>query len=50
MKYEAPYIEVIRFEFKNILAAVSNAGDENEGGFTNPEIDGDGDFEYDPFA
>ena len=50
MKYEAPYIEVIRFEFKNILAAVSNAGDENGNGFDNPEIDGDEDLSYDPFA
>ncbi len=52
MKYEEPYIEVIKFEFKNILATVSNGGggNENEGGFNNPEIDGDDDLSYDPFA
>lgn len=53
MKYEEPYIEVIKFEFKNILAAVSTgggAGNEAGGGFDNPDIDGDEDFSYDPFA
>lgn len=51
MKYEVPYIEIVKFEFKNILAAVSNggfAGDENTGGFNNGEVEGDDD--YDPFA
>lgn len=50
MKYEVPCIEIVRFEFKNILAALSSAGDENGGGFDNPEIDGDEDLSYDPFA
>jgi len=54
MKYEVPYIEVIKFEFKNILAAVSdgtgNGGDENTGGFNGPIVDGDEDMSYDPFA
>ena len=51
MKYEVPYIEIIRFEFKNILAAVSDGmGNEDDGGFNNPEIDGGEDMSYDPFA
>ena len=53
MKYEVPCIEVIKFEFKNILAAVSDGqggGNENTGGFNNPEVDGEEDMSYDPFA
>ena len=49
MKYEVPSIEVIKFEFKNILAAASN-GDENSAGFDNPEVEGDEDMSFDPFA
>jgi len=50
MKYEVPCIEIVRFEFKNILAAVSTGGTENTGGFDNSEVEGDEDMSYDPFA
>ncbi len=49
MKYEVPCIEIVRFEFKNILADASEfLGTEGGGGFDNSNQDGDD--EFDPFA
>ena len=52
MKYEVPCIEIVRFEFKNILATVSTGGGnpENSDGFNNSEFNGDEDLSFDPFA
>ena len=54
MKYEEPLMEIIRFEFKNKVLAVSQENDmvgtENVGGENKDPIATDPGGDYDPFA